>query len=112
MGKLSELWAKLRETEDESKRKEIQQEINKVESWCIEKGFAGIKELTDWTKSNNKPTKKVYRFEGKRDGGLNIPSEARTGKDRCPACKFNNHSYCAIDLFDDHPGFKPCYANV
>ena len=39
-------------------------------------------------------TKKTYRFEGSRMYGYNPPEGARYGKDRCGACRYNNHPYC------------------
>jgi len=107
MGKLSDLWADLRVEADPDKRKEIQRKINSTEQWCIDKGFAGIKEITDWSKQK---TKKTYRYEGVKDGGLNIPDGARLGKDKCKMCVYNNHSWCGQGMEDN--GGKPCMGNV
>ena len=93
MGKLSDLWKSLAVAPPD-KKLEIQQEINKLETWCIEKGFAGIKEITDWTKPSKK---KTYRFESERHGGLNPPENARYGKDRCGSCIYNRRVYCNPD---------------
>lgn len=105
MGKLSELWADLRATSDESKQKEIQGKINSIESWCIEKKFGGIKEVTDWTKQK---TKKTFRYESVKDGGLNIPDGAMLGREMCKACIYNKHSYCGRNI----DGGKPCLVNI
>ena len=106
MGKLGDLWQRLNGETDEQKIKDIQKEINRIESWCIENNFAGIKELTDWTTYKKKTSKKSYRFESIRDGGFNIPVGAFTGVDRCNACKYNKHLWC------DKGRTKPCLANV
>ena len=96
MGKLSDLWASLRECKPEE-RDGIQKQINSTEQWCIDKGFAGIKEITDWSKFKQK---KSFRFESNRCGNFNIPDGAKTGKDRCGACKYNNRTYCdSKDLY-------------
>ena len=107
MGKLADCWALLRETQDPAKIKEIQDKINSIESWCIENNYAGIKELTDWRKwEEKKKTKKTYRFESVKDGGFGIPKGAFVGKERCGCCKYNNHPWC------DRGVTKPCMANV
>lgn len=90
MGKLSDLWASLKTCKEEE-REGIQKQINSTEQWCIDKGFAGIKEITDWTKF--KP-KKTYRFEAGRCGEFQIPDGALTGKDMCGCCRYNKRYYC------------------
>jgi hypothetical protein len=105
MGKLSDLWGDLKAESDPDKIKDIQKQINGLEQWCITKGFAGIKEITDWTKSKSK---KTYRFESVKDGGLLIPDGAMLGKDKCWACTFNKHSYCGRNI----QGGKPCLVNI
>lgn len=105
MGKLSDLWADMKATSDPDKIKSIQEEINKVEQWCIDKGFAGIKELTDWSKQK---TKKTYRGESVRDGGHLIPEGALIGKDMCKMCIYNKHSYCGRKIENG----KECLGNV
>ena len=102
MGKLSNLWGELKVCYNEERKQIIKVEINNLERWCIEKGFAGIKEITDFTKTFQ--TKKVYRYENSRDGGFNVPDGARVGRDMCGACRYNKHSYCGGD--------KPCMAKV
>lgn len=48
MSKLSNLWAELKLTRDVSKKMELQKEINRIEQYCIDNGFAGITALTVW----------------------------------------------------------------
>ena len=51
MGKLSELWQMIKDMdEDDPRVPEVQQEINKVEKWMIEKGYKkdGV---TQWGKT-------------------------------------------------------------
>jgi len=102
MGKLGDLWAELKETNNQERIKELQGKINSIESWCIENNYAGIKELTDWRKWSERKTKKTYRFEGGRDGGLYRPHRAKTGKDRCGCCIFNKRVYCDPDDNEGH----------
>ena len=106
LGKLGDTWALLKTEEDPEKIKEYQKKINQIESWCIENNFAGIKKLTDWKEWAKKNTKKTYRFEGGRDGGLAIPVGAYIGRDRCKSCQWNKHVWC------DRGRTKPCWANV
>ena len=48
MGKLSELWAQYKSLErDDSRRADIQKEINNVEQWMIDKGYKTTP-LTQW----------------------------------------------------------------
>src|SRR3990167_7728748 len=103
MGKLSDLWKSLQTCPPENVQ-EIRQQINRTEQWCIDNGFAGIKEITDWTKRDKQ--KKSYRFESDRHGGHNPPPNAKYGKDRCRACIYNRHVYCNPDDADGH------FANV
>lgn len=105
MGKLSNLWQDLKVAADPDKIKKIQGEINSLEKWCIEKGFAGIKSQTDWTKTRGK---KVYRFESVKDGGLLLPDGALLGREMCVTCVYNKHSYCGRNI----QGGKPCIANI
>jgi len=79
------------------KKEEIKKQIIELEDYCINVLKYDFKR-TDFNK------KKTYRFEGVKDGGWNIPKNAKTGNDRCPCCKYNKHSYCG--------GEKPCWANV
>ena len=102
MGKLKDLWGRLATCRPDEKA-EIQKEINKIEKICIEKGWAGIKEITDWNKPSSK---KTYRFESSRMGNYGIPFNANTGRDRCGACRWNNHTWC------DGGKTKMCVANV
>lgn len=49
IGKLGELWDQLRATDyNDPKRKEIQEEINKVERYCIAHNYAGFTSETKW----------------------------------------------------------------
>ncbi len=98
---LKEEWAKLASATADQK-KPIQDKINSIEKWCINNKIGNFKEITDFSKPFK--MKKTYRFESGRDGGFLIPDGARTGRDRCGACRYNNHSYCGGD--------KPCLANV
>ena len=83
MGKLKELWGQLRECSDEE-RPGIQKEINKLEQFCIGKGYAGITKQTDWSKSKSLSSAKA----------LNPPVMARYRGDRCIACVYNHAAYC------------------
>ena len=108
---LKEEWAKLKGEKDPAKIKSIQEKINSIELWCIEKKYGNFKEITDWTKPM-KP-KKTYRFEGQRDGGLNIPTRARVGGARCDVCKYNRHTWCALGVYKEgDEDYKICMANV
>ena len=102
MGKLSDLWKELGSAKPDDIPR-IQTEINRIEQYCIDNNYAGIKEKTDWSK---KQTKKTYRFEGERMKGYNPPETARYGKDRCGACIYNRHPYCDPEDKDGH------YANI
>ena len=107
---LKEEWAKLAVAKD-GDRKEIQGKINSIEQWCINNKIGNFKELTDFSKPFK--MKKTYRYEAGRDGGHNIPDGARTGRDRCGTCKFNNHAWCALNIFDENSdNYKPCMAKV
>ena len=107
MGKLKDLWAQLKDCKPED-RALIQKKINSIEEWMIknkltnDKGELIISELTDW----NKNTKKTYRFESSRMGTFGQPVGAYVGRDRCGACKWNNHTWC------DKGKTKKCVANV
>lgn len=83
MGKLSDLWAEYKAGKD------VKEEIWKIEDWMISKGYR--KERTDF---KNKKQFHLNRFSTERDGGHNIPEGAKTGNDRCKACKYNFHVYC------------------
>ena len=59
MGKLKELWDQLKSLDDDSPlRGDIQKEINKLEEYCISKGFAGFTTITNW--NNNKSKSDIY----------------------------------------------------
>ena len=62
MGKLSDLWAELKTAKSPEDKKEIQEKINAIERWCIEKGFGGIKAETDWSKPIKKKKKEDSPF--------------------------------------------------
>ena len=64
MGKLKDLWAELRITTLPSRREELQKEINRIEQYCIDNGYADITELTTW----NQPITNDYetRFDNPR----------------------------------------------
>lgn len=96
MGKLSDLWGQLKTCKEED-RELIQKKINDIEKWMIENGYGNIKEITDW-----KSKKKTYRFEDSRMGNYGQPALSYIGRDRCGACRYNNHTWC------DRGITKPC----
>lgn len=89
MGKLSELWAELAAEKNINEQNIIKGKINQIEGWCIEKGFGGIKEKTDWSK----PMKK------KKDGNAYFNISTDKG-----FCTFGNmvlprHDFCKCGLY-------------
>lgn len=59
MGKLKELWDKLKTLEEGDQRiPDIQLEINKIEQFCINKGYGGFTSITNW--NNVKGTSPLY----------------------------------------------------
>lgn len=49
MGRLADLWAEWRSLDkSDPRRKEVQEEINKVEQYCISHNYAGFTSVTKW----------------------------------------------------------------
>jgi hypothetical protein len=90
MGKLSDLWGELKTVKSESEKTEIKKKINDIEAWCIEKGFGGIKEQTDWTKKTFKKKKNSYGSDSsftEAAGFVTVGNLILPKHQFCPKCK-------------------------
>jgi hypothetical protein len=95
MGKLSDLWGELKVAKSESEKTEIKKKINDIEAWCIEKGFGGIKEQTDWNKpmKSKKKDKDTFRtFSFTEEAGF-----VTIGNFILP-----QHKFCKCGLYKDN----------
>ncbi|NIU00412.1 MAG: hypothetical protein GWN01_05570 [Nitrosopumilaceae archaeon] len=55
IGKLRSLWEKLGQLDDDNpEKKEVQKEINRIEQFCIDKGFKGFT-ITRWNDTEENP---------------------------------------------------------
>lgn len=92
MGKLSDLWADLKAEKNVNEQNIIKGKINQIEAWCIEKGFGGIKEQTDWTKPMKKKKDGFNSFNFDNDKGFTTFGNMILPK----------HEFCKCGIYNDN----------